>query len=177
MVITGLFMLNQIGMSDIWLQQNVSTINIEVIKLRILDIYKQNWYSRINNSSRLSSLSLIKHEFEQEKYLNVINTNKYRISLTKFRLSSHNLAIETGRHDNIPRENRKCRNCSMNVIENEYHLLLVCPKYYSLRKRFFKPYFCRWPTVQKFEALMTSKNNKILNSLANFLYCAFQERI
>ena len=35
---------------------------------------------------------------QEDAYLRYINTNKYRISLTKFRLSAHDLAIEKGRH-------------------------------------------------------------------------------
>ena len=31
-----------------------------------------------------------------------ISMNKFRIAITKFRLSSHNLAIEQGRHDGTP---------------------------------------------------------------------------
>lgn len=101
-------MLNQIGMSNIWLYQDRFEINTHIIKLRILDMYKQSWYGNINNSSRLSSYSIYKHEFQLEKYLTVINKDNHRISLTKFRVSSHNLEIEKGRHENIPRENRIC---------------------------------------------------------------------
>lgn len=169
-------MLNQIGMSDVWLNQFTLNIYIQPIKLRIIDMYKQSWYSKINNSSRLSSYSTHKHEFEMEKYLNVVNTNNRRISLTQFRISAHNLEIEKGRHENINRNERKCKYCTLNQIESEYHFLLVCPKYYDLRKRYFKPYFCRWPTLQKFETLMSTTNIKTLNNLANYLYYAFKER-
>ena len=55
------------------------------------------------------------------EYLDFISAKKYRIALSKFRVSAHNLAIEKGRHKNIPRNERKCRNCNLNVIENEYH--------------------------------------------------------
>ena len=106
----------------------------------------------------MSSYCTYKHEFEYENYLDHISDNKLRISLTKFRLSSHNLEIETGRYDNIPREERFCKNCSMKAVETEYHFLLVCPKYISLRRQYFKSYFCRWPTLQKFESIMNSKS-------------------
>ena len=43
-----------------------------------------------------------------ETYLETIHVNKFRVSLSKFRLSSHDLAIEKGRYDNINRENRHC---------------------------------------------------------------------
>ena len=66
------------------------------------------------------------------------NYDKFRIALSKFRLSSHHLAIELGRHLNIPRENRLCPHCNQNMAENEYHFLLTCTKYYKLRKQYLK---------------------------------------
>lgn len=142
----------------------------------MLDICTQNWYANINNSRRLSMYSLYKHEFNLENYLKCINYKKYRISLSKFRLSSHDLAIERGRYANIEVENRKCLNCNLNAIETEYHFLLVCPKYRELRRTLFKPYYCHWPTLQKFETLMICKSKKTLNNLAKFIYLAFQMR-
>ena len=46
---------------------------------------------------------------------------KYKIALCRFRISAHSPSIETGRHQRIPRENRLCTNCRMNVVENEYY--------------------------------------------------------
>lgn len=65
--------------------------NLKVIKLRIFDIFKQIWCTNINNSSKLSSYSLFKLEFEPETYLNRINMNKYRMTLSKLRFSSDTL--------------------------------------------------------------------------------------
>ena len=46
--------LNYIGMSNLWNNQSVVYINYASIKQRILDIYKQTWHAKINNSSRFS---------------------------------------------------------------------------------------------------------------------------
>ena len=48
-------LLNQIGMTDIWLNQDTRVIDITCIKQRIHDNYKQSWYARINNSPKLCS--------------------------------------------------------------------------------------------------------------------------
>ena len=63
--------LNNIGLSNLWNNQSVIDINYASIKQRILDIhvYKQSWYANINNSGRLSSYCLFKHDFTAEKYL------------------------------------------------------------------------------------------------------------
>ena len=97
------YILDEIGMSDIWIQQYNVNINFTAIKERIIDIYKQNWYANLSNSSKLSSYSLYKRNLCMESYLNFINVDKFRIAFTKFRLSSHDLAIETGRYTNIER--------------------------------------------------------------------------
>ena len=152
-----------------------NTINFDVIKYRILYVYKQNWHTRICNSNRLSSYILYKDSLARETYLEAIHVNKFRVSLSKFRLSSHDLAIEKGSYNiNINRENRLCTYCNMNVIENEFHFLLVCPKYRHLR--YFKPYFCQWPNVNKFKSLMSSQNSNTLVKLSKYLYFAFRER-
>ena len=58
------------------------------------------------------------------------------------------------------------------VVENEFHFLLVCPKYRELRRKYFKSYFCRWPTYFKFESLMSCQNNKTIVNLAKYIYHA-----
>jgi hypothetical protein len=130
----------------------------------------QEWYTSINNSSRLETFALFKHKFQQEKYLEIISENKYRIALTRFRISSHDLLIETGRHTNIDRQNRICKNCNMNMIESEYHFLLVCPKYRDLRKKYIKPYYQSWPNIQKFINLLSSYSKCTLNNLAKYIF-------
>jgi hypothetical protein len=168
--------LNTLGLTYMWMQQNIYNVNLHIIKERILDMFKQSWYSDINNSSRLSTYSIYKHEFNLETYLKCIKNNKYRISLSKFRLSSHDLAIETGRYENKEREERICAHCRTQSIEDEYHFLLICPKYYELRRALLKPYFCRWPTIKKFEILMNSTNKRQLQNLAKYIHHAFNLR-
>ena len=164
-------------MHDYWLNQfDVDYININLIKQRIFDMYHQSWYADINNSNRFETYSRFKHTFQVETYLNILLDKKFRISLSKFRLSSHNLAIERGRYENIPRNERKCIFCNLNVIESEYHLLLVCPFYIELRRKYFKPYFCHWPTLNKFDKLMTSESKCTILSLSKFIYFAFKKR-
>ena len=68
-----------------------------------------------------------KQDFEIEHYLDFVREKKYGIALTKFRMSSHDLSIERGRFENTEKINRLCIFCNLNIVENEYHFLLVCP--------------------------------------------------
>ena len=56
-----------------------------------------------------------------EKYLDFIKENKFKFALTQFRLSSHNLAIERGRFENIARNEIVCILCNSNLVVYEYH--------------------------------------------------------
>ena len=117
-----------------------------------------------------------KHEFEMEHYLDFITEKKYKIALTKFRLSSHDLAIERGRFEHIERNNRLCRYCNLNMIENEYHFLLVCPLYRDLRKKYFQIYYCHWPTMNKFDDLMAKTSKHAILNLSKFVFYAMRLR-
>ena len=120
--------------------------------------------------------SLYKHEFDLENYLDCIENKKFRIALTKFRLSSQDLAVERGRYDDTNRNDRICKFCNGSLIENEYHFLLVCPLYRELRQRYMKPYFCHWPTLNKFDELMSKRNINTISNLSKFIYYAFKSR-
>lgn len=120
--------------------------------------------------------SRYKHNFGFENYLDFIHEKKFKTVFTKFRLSSHDLAIERGRYENTPRNERICKNCNLNMVENEYHFLLVCPKYRELRQNFLKRYYCQWPTLNKFDDLMSKTSKPVLMNLAKFLYFAMKLR-
>lgn len=165
-------LLQEHGFDYVWQLQTEIEITFASIKLRIFDNYKQSWYGNINNSPRLQAYSIFKHNFELEKYLNTVSEKKYKIALTRFRTSSHNLLIETGRYDGTPRADRTCKSCNMKQIESEYHFLLVCPLYRDLRVKYFTPYFCHWPNINKFDTLLSSKSRKVVNNVAKFVYFA-----
>ena len=47
------------------------------------------------------------------------------------------LYVETRRYVNVPLDQRFCINCNLNVVEDEFHLLCVCPLYENLRQEMF----------------------------------------
>ena len=168
--------LESLGLGNLWLQQENANLYLPLIRQRIFDQYYQTWYGNINNSQRLLSYCRYKHSFEREQYLDSITERKYKIALCRFRLSSHKLEIERGRYFNIPREERKCKLCHTNFVENEYHFLLVCPLYRELRKKYFKSHYCKWPTLNKFDQLMSSTSKNELRNLSKYIYFATRLR-
>ena len=107
----------------------------------------------------------------------MINVSKLRIALSRLRTSSHIFKIESGRHHNIPRNERISENCNSGLEENEYHFLLICSKYSGLRLKYIKRYYYTCPTNQTFINLMTSSSEVIINNLAKYIYYANNMRI
>ena len=69
----------------------------------------------------------IKTSFRSEKYLHNINNFTLRGAITKLRISSHRLKIETGRYLKLEVNKRLCNKCDLNKIEDEIHFLQECP--------------------------------------------------
>ena len=66
----------------------------------------------------------IYHEQNPDLLPSPFLSSSYSDSITRFRLGSHNLPIETGRWSRMNREDRLCRNCS--VLGDEKHFLFNC---------------------------------------------------
>ena len=168
--------LQSLGLYEIWINQDICVPNINLIKQRIYDNFLQSWNSSVNESQKLCTFNLFKNEISFEKYLDVIKETSLSNILSRFRLSSHSLCIETGRYKNVPKNMRLCKCCNMKVVENEYHFLLVCPLYADIRKRYFANYFCHWPNMFKFKSLIKSQNCKTLYNLSKYIKNAMKLR-
>jgi hypothetical protein len=113
------------GLAYVWINQFDIDFSFVIIRQRIIDPFLQIWYTDINNSSRLQTYSIFKHDFKCEKFFYLITGKNHRIALTKFRTSSHSLCVESGRYENIPRSERICKSCLMRQPETDYNFLLV----------------------------------------------------
>ena len=99
--------------------------------------YISYWSQTLQHSQNLSFYYTFKKNYSLPAYLDLTRKNPSRKSLVKQRISSHDLRIETGRYDKIPRHERLCSLCNCNKIEDETHFLLNCPSYSSITDRFF----------------------------------------
>ena len=168
--------LDRLGLSNLWHLDSGTDISYDGIRNRLFDQYNQTLTTEINNSNRLRLYSKYKADNEQETYLNVIKNKSYMQALSRFRLSSHQLEIETGRYVGLDRDERLCRKCNTRMIEDEYHFLLICPHYNDIRRKYFSQYFCHWPNMTKFKQLMSSKSKHTLSKLSKYIYFAQKRR-
>ena len=97
-------LLFDIGCGNYWNDQDYISVSFQEIKQRLLDIFVQNLKSEINISPKLYVFSQIKDDFVCSSYLDNIQNKRLRSTLTKIRISAHDLNIERGRYFNIPRE-------------------------------------------------------------------------
>ena len=150
---------------------------LSMFKQRLKDNYIQEWHSSTNETSKLKYYCKYKSVFELEKYLVVVSIRKYRIALSKFRCSNHNLEVERGRRTNIPHNLRYCLFClekGLSHIEDELHVLLSCPLYEDLRNRYLPNR--RQNTTNGFVSLLSSRNVTRINELACYIFHCFNKR-
>ena len=68
------------------------------------------------------------------KYLDTFLSNAPRVAIGQL-ISSHQLEIENGRTNRVPREVRLRRLCHIE-IQDEYHFTCKCPTYVEIRAKY-----------------------------------------
>ena len=113
-----------------------------------------------------------------EPYLNLDLPKNLYSSIARFRLSSHNLQIELGRHKRpyVEPNNRTCQRCNLNSVEDEVHFLMVCPKWEPHRLKLMHTAMAHISDFlvlrqnQQFQEILSSKVPEINIALGHFLY-------
>ena len=169
-------LLNELGFTYLWNSQSMTKLQLQMVSQCIYDQYFQSWYSAVNTTSKLETLKCLNKVLNFEKYFTCIKIDSHRVALTRFGCSAHKLMIEEGRHRNVERNYRFCQICNINVIEDEYHFLLVCPAYRDIRINTLPKYFCSWPSKQKFVKLVSETQAATLKKIGKFSYLANEKR-
>jgi hypothetical protein len=167
---------------------NPESLNPETLTTNIkMHIYREEQskiLSGINDSTanpKLRSYKLFKTTYCVEPYLMINLPKKSYCNIARFRVSSHNLRIETGRHENpkIPVEERICNKCPSNEIEDEMHCLLNCSSHLTHRTKLIAkvcevvPNFLHLNKLEQFKILLSSKETEVVHGLAEYLNSVF----
>ena len=88
-----------------------------------------------------NKLRLYKHfkgSFKQEPYLSLVTNRNQRAWLSRYRISAHNLRIESGRYTSpvTPVADRICVYCSSGECDDELHAILKCETFKLKRQCF-----------------------------------------
>ena len=159
------------GFGYVWVNQSVHDCKdfLRMFSLRLHDMYLQEWSTNVSLTSENRLFKFIKEEFSYESYLN-INNKTVRIALSRVRLSSHLFMIERGRwgKNKLQVRARKCSLCG--VIEDEFHCLMVCPRFNNERKWFLDKIFPVQPSNYDFINLLKQNNDVSNLNLAILCY-------
>lgn len=158
-------------------------INFSQVKLAVYSNAQHKLFTEINDSDRnpkLRTYKYFKRDLRLEPYLSLNIHKSLYCHIARFRLSSHNLRIELGRHKRpfIPAEERLCEKCRVVEVEDEYHCLMVCPHWNNIRLPLMEQAvkciagFLVLSSREQFLAIMENKSIELNLALASFLKVA-----
>ena len=132
--------------------------------------FVENWKLKLSQLNKCDLYCMYKTNFEREKYLGTLPPS-LAIVLCQYRTSNHKLEVERLRYHRpfIPRFQRKCKKYALNETGNEFHHLLVCPKFSILREKHIKNKYTRKISLISLLNLLNSKNRKVMINLAIFI--------
>ena len=164
--------LDKLGLAFLWFADYDEKSAFKIIEQRVKYVYIQEMWSEIETMAKSKLYKYLVKSHCLQFHLTKSLPCKIREIVTKRRISGHNLKIERGRYENIDRNDRKYTLCYMNEIEDEYHFILQCPIYETIRKQYIKKYYYRNSSVYKLLQLLSTENIKELRGLGNFLISA-----
>jgi len=169
---------------------NSGKVNIKFLRKKLQKDFATYWKKELNVSTQSENPSLkgklrtyakFKETNQVEPYLNCLQIS-LRKDMARFRISAHNLSIETGRHQNIPVKDRICKLCDMNCVEDEMHFLVECTCYSHERQLLYdnaqvaSANFSLLTEENKFLWLMTNENRDVIYALATYINNCFTKR-
>jgi hypothetical protein len=160
------------GFSEVWINGGVGDekVFVKVLRERMVDCYKQDWWSKLASSERYSTYNTLKSLLQQEQYFNGITIVKFRNSFVKFRLGIADININK-RYQNASKDCPFCKN----VVEDELHFLLYCDKYNELRDKYISKH-CTNAFMPMLPFLLQNDNKEITRSVAMYIFYALKTR-
>ena len=144
-----------------------------VIKMNLIDQFKQTWNTSVDNSPKVLKYRLCKKWVSFENYLEILK-DKDLFLLSPFRNSNHRLPIEIGRCQNINRDNRVCNWCEGRELGDEFHYFFECTEFIQDRARLIvQAYICS-PNTVKYCALMCSNSVVEISKLSKIHFNSSQ---
>ena len=150
-----------------------------------MEHFINEWRMSIQNTTLnpiLRTYNVLKTRFGTEPYLRSVKDIKYRVAISKLRVSSHALEIERGRYTSpmTPVNERLCHACQQ--VEDEFHIMMECKSNSNLRQTFINRLTTRWPNFadlsqrEQFVYMFTNEDDVSLTWLGKFIYKSFQRR-
>ena len=110
---------------------------MDSLKQVLINKSKQMWCSELVNQSKLRTYKTYKHNVGKELYIKIGLSRYHRSLLERLRSCTLPLMVETGRYTNVKYEDRKCKICYTDHVEDEENLIFYCDGYIGERVLFF----------------------------------------
>ena len=165
---------------------NGPRIFLKSCKNRLTEEYQRWWLNAVNDSESnpiLRTYKLFKTSHAFEPYLFLQLPRKYQKYICRFRVSSHELRIHTGRYQGIRNRNeRLCLFCNSEQVDDEYHFIMKC-SFHAIERivllnvvQMQEPKWKDFSEKERFIHLLHNKNPDSLRSLGKYLESGFKRR-
>ena len=147
-------------------------------KQRVLDIDRQDWFSSLSMRKSIRLYKLIKLENYVEPYTYLVDHFYQRKYIAKLRCGVLEVRVNKGRLKNIVYNERICKFCSDEMVDDEIHFIFNCSFHNSLRINIFPEFFLNndVDVNQRLQVLFSSNSKAIFISLARFIMLALRDR-
>ena len=162
--------INDLGLRNIWLYEGdgFSLDYIKrCIKLRISDVYQQNWYTSVTGNVHCHFYRMLKDQIGL-RWCHPLLSFKDRTSLVRFRCRNHLLPVTRNRFYNVNRSDLMCTYCADNVLGDEFHYFFTCPIFRENRMKFLGKQIFQNPSVITLRSFFNSNNINLLRKVARF---------
>ena len=120
-----------LNLGHLWVSEEVG--DLESWNTLITQAFKDRevtqWKERMERKPKLRLYRTFKSQLVREEYLDTDLPFDIRKQITQLRSGTNKLRIESGRWNKEELENRVCKLCSMEVLEDEVHFLVDCHLY------------------------------------------------
>ena len=163
------------GFGIVWMCGYVNNENLMLskIKSRLIDVFLQNWNTKLSNNEHTYFYSCFKSYFTPEYYLssNLLDP-KLKTYLSRFRCGVSK--INSHRYKYYKNENFLICPFCPNQIENEIHSIFICKAYNDIRLKYIPSKFVKKQNLQTLIILLSNESYQI--NLAKYLLALFTRR-
>ena len=132
-------LLRELELEEHWEKQEVEESESKwnaMLKTKLQKREERKWRKKVESMDKLRTYRTIKTKLKSEEYLK-IDDEEGRKQMARIRSGTNDLRIETGRHEGLDREARKCW-FGCGEVEDEEHFLMKCKMYGDLRSDFIE---------------------------------------
>ncbi len=152
--------------------------NIYELQQYIDDKWKEKWKSNLPIKPKLRTYITFKDNYCTDRYFKECLPRKERSLLAQIRFSILPLHIETGRFRSLNLEERTCKICTSQDIEDEFHIIISCNPYIEIQQAVYN---CITSQIEEF--IHFNHREKVIHitkyewkSLGKYLISAWDKR-